>query len=149
MVVKRIDAIQRKAQDFFSFGICTTYQEKLPLFDHMCKVIIGGIAPVSQINGRGVVLRMVNHLAESAVFVPFTGRLDHKVSKFFIQDGKESIDMDLVEAAWGLPIWPEESIRIVGVPENIDCGPITGDQGISAFIEMFFTFEVKRNEQAA
>lgn len=52
--------------------------------------------------------------------------------------------MDLVEAPWGLPVWPKEGIGIMGIPKNVGYGTIAGNQGIFVYKEMFLTFLGKR-----
>lgn len=56
--------------------------------------------------------------------------------------------MDLVEAPRGLPVWLKEGIGIKGIPKNVGCGTIAGNQRIFVFKEMFLTFLCKRKEEA-
>lgn len=125
MVVKFFDTIQREAEYFFGFGICTADKEELPVFYDMGKIIIGSITPVTDIDIGSVRLCTVNHLAKGTVLIAFACRLDEQVNELFIMDGKHGIDMDLVEAFCGFTIWFKKSILVIWVSKNINGRPVT------------------------
>lgn len=64
----------------------------------MGKIIVGSVTHISEIYGGGSIAPgSIHHPAESDIFVPLPGRLDHKVGEAPVQYGIEGIDMDLVE----------------------------------------------------
>ncbi len=75
MIIKRFNSIQRETENSFRFSIRTTYKKKLSAFNDVCKIIIGSIASVAQINNRILSIALVNHLAESTIFITFSARL--------------------------------------------------------------------------
>ena len=50
-------------------------------------------------NNRVLCITLINHLAESTIFIVFSAKLYDEISKFFIQNGKEGMDMDLVKTS--------------------------------------------------
>ena len=78
MPVQLFYPVKRGAKDAESSFIVAPYQEILAVFDDMCKIVVRGIAHVSEINGW--IFRpagKVNHLTERIVFIASAARL-HK-----------------------------------------------------------------------
>lgn len=60
----------------------------------MRKIVVRGIAPVAEINGRWAVpggAGRINHLAEGSVFIVFPAGLDGEVGKAPVQNGIKGV----------------------------------------------------------
>lgn len=94
-------------------------QEELSVFNDMGEVIVGGVAHISEIyGGRAVAPGSIHPPTESGIFVPFSGRLDHKVGEAPVQDGIECVDVNLVEAPCGFAVRFKKSVGGIRVSER-------------------------------
>lgn len=80
----------------FRLPVRAADQEILAVFNDMGEIVIGCIAPVTNIDDRTSTACGIDHLAEGAVFIAFPARLDDKVSEASVQDGVTGIYVDLV-----------------------------------------------------
>ena len=104
----------------------------------MSEVVVRGISHVSKIDrGRAGGAGGINHFAESGILITFPAGLDNKVCKTPVQDRKECIDVNLVEAAGGFPVWFKEGVRGIRVSKDVCRRTIAGDELVLSVIQFF------------
>lgn len=88
----------------FGMDILCTEEEMLPLFHHMCHVVVGAITPVANVDilSAGESHVTVYNVAKCAKFVFLMHGLEDCVRIDVIIKVKKSIDMDAVDAVCGV-----------------------------------------------
>ena len=103
----------------------------------MGEVVVRGVAHVCKINGwPAVAASGINHFTKGGILVVFSARLDNEIGKPPVEDRIECVDMNLVKAELRLSVWLEESIRIVRIAENINCGPVAGNELVFTVVKL-------------
>ena len=101
MEVHLPDAFQAETEDPFRFFVSAEDQEILSVFNDMGEIVIGCIAPVTNIDSQTAVVCGINHLAECAVFIAFPARLDDKVSEVSVKNGVTGVYVSQIIALGG------------------------------------------------
>ena len=87
----------------------------------------------------------ISQNAEYSITLP--AWLYHEISKPPVEDRIKCIDVDLVEATRRLSIWFEESIRLIGIEEDINCRSVTSDELIFSVVKLLCKLGVERTKQ--
>ncbi len=129
MIIKRFNSIQRETENSFRFSIRTTYKKKLSAFNDVCKIIIGSIASVAQINNRILSIALVNHLAESTIVYidieQFFDKVNHdKLIQILREQVNDSTTLNLIRKYLKAGVMENglEKATITGVPQG---GPLS------------------------
>lgn len=125
-------------------------EEELFVLNDMGKIIVGSVTHISEIYGGGSIAPgSIHHPAESDIFVPLPGRLDHKVGEAPVQYGIEGIDMDLVEALCRFAIRFKKRVDVIRVVEDVGSGPVTGNELVFPVVEVLLQPAVKCVEKVS
>lgn len=81
------------------------------------------------------------------VLISFSPQLDDQVCEPPVEYGIKGVDMHLVEASCSLTVRREERVRIVRVAEDVNGGPITGNEQVFAVVKLLFQAVVKCIEE--
>ena len=125
-------------------------KEELPVLNDMGEIIEGSVTHIGEIcGGWPIAPGSIHHPAESGIFVPLPGRLDHNVGEAPVQYGIESIDVNLVEAPCRFASLFKESAGVIRVAEDVGSGPVTGNELVFSVAEVLLLPAVKCVEKVS